>query len=74
MAPEIGLDARPPSGAGADRWIDLGEKLARLRGLARALDLDTLVLREPAALTWLLGARVNVPQTLDSASPAHWPG
>jgi len=67
MAPEIGLDARPPSGAGADRWIDLGEKLARLRGLARALDLDTLVLREPAALTWLLGARVNVPQTLDSA-------
>ncbi|MGO4603418.1 M24 family metallopeptidase [Terrabacter sp. 2YAF2] len=67
MAPEVGFDVRPPSGAAADRWIDLGEKLARLRGLARALDLDTLVLREPATLTWLLGARVNVPQTLDSA-------
>ncbi|HET7800088.1 MAG TPA: M24 family metallopeptidase [Humibacillus xanthopallidus] len=49
------------------RWIDLGEKLARLADLARARDLDTLVLREPAALTWLLGARVNVPQTLDTA-------
>jgi antitoxin VapB len=49
------------------RWIDLDDKLARLRTLALSHDVDTLVLREPAALTWLLGARVNVPQTLDTA-------
>ncbi len=63
----MGADVRPPTDPGEERWIDLGEKLARLRDLARARDLDTLVLREPAALTWLLGARVNVPQTLDAA-------
>lgn len=49
------------------RWSDLGEKLAVLADLAARLDLDCLVLREPANLTWLLGARVNVPQTLDAA-------
>ena len=49
------------------RWIDLGDKLARVGHLARTLDLDTVVLREPANLAWLLGARVNVPQTLDTA-------
>ena len=81
MAPEAGMVA-PPESAGptqhaehaqhtheADpaRWADLRDKLARLAEVARAHDLDTLVLREPAALTWLLGARVNVPQTLDAA-------
>lgn len=50
-----------------DRWADLPEKLSGLATVARDRDLDTLVLREPANLTWLLGARVNVPQTLDSA-------
>ena len=50
-----------------DRWSDLPEKLDRLAALARRQGLDTLVLRDPATLTWLLGARVNVPQTLDSA-------
>ncbi|MGG5261142.1 M24 family metallopeptidase [Phycicoccus avicenniae] len=49
------------------RRADLGEKLVALRDLATRLDVDTLVLREPANLTWLLGARVNVPQTLDTA-------
>ena len=49
------------------RWADLHDKLARLAELARRLHLDTVVLREPANLTWLLGARVNVPQTLDTA-------
>jgi Xaa-Pro dipeptidase len=72
MAPEAGMAARPQQAAHAHepdaaRWADLGVKLARLAELARAHDLDTLVLREPAALTWLLGGRVNVPQTLDAA-------
>ncbi|TQM55213.1 M24 family metallopeptidase [Humibacillus xanthopallidus] len=71
MAPEAGVEARheSPHAHESDpaRWADLGDKLARLTDLARAHDLDTLVLREPAALTWLLGARVNVPQTLDAA-------
>jgi antitoxin VapB len=49
------------------RRADLGEKLGALRDLAARLDVDALVLREPANLTWLLGARVNVPQTLDTA-------
>ena len=49
------------------RWADLPEKLSALATVARDRNLDTLVLREPANLTWLLGARVNVPQTLDSA-------
>jgi antitoxin VapB len=54
-------------GSEGTRWIDLGEKLARLAEVARPLHLDTVVLREPANLAWLLGARVNVPQTLDTA-------
>ncbi len=53
--------------ADPDRWADLPEKLAALVSVARSRDLDTLVLRDPANLTWLLGARVNVPQTLDTA-------
>ncbi len=51
----------------ADRWADLPEKLAALASVARGRGLDTLVLRDPANLTWLLGGRVNVPQTLDTA-------
>jgi antitoxin VapB len=54
-------------GADEGRWGDLQEKLARLAELARSHGVDTVVLREPANLTWLLGARVNVPQTLDTA-------
>ena len=50
-----------------DRWADLPEKLAALASVARDRGLDTLVLRDPANLTWLLGGRVNVPQTLDTA-------
>jgi len=51
----------------ADRWTDLGEKLDRLATASRRFGVDRLVLREPATLTWLLGARVHVPQTLDAA-------
>ena len=50
-----------------ERWVDLPEKLARLKELARARGVATLVLRDPASLAWLLGARVHVPQTLDTA-------
>ncbi|MBM6404870.1 M24 family metallopeptidase [Phycicoccus sp. CSK15P-2] len=42
-------------------------RLAALDDLARHAGVRRLVLREPAALTWLLGARVHVPQTLDAA-------
>jgi len=50
-----------------DQWSDQPEKLAALAGLGRRHGVSTIVLRDPAALTWLLGARVNVPQTLDTA-------
>jgi Xaa-Pro dipeptidase len=50
-----------------DRWTDFGGKLARFAALGAEFGLESLVLREPASLTWLLGARVHVPQTLDSA-------
>ena len=53
--------------ADPDRWADLPEKLAALVAVARSRGLDALVLRDPANLTWLLGGRVNVPQTLDTA-------
>ena len=46
---------------------DLPEKLLRLRSLARQHAVSTLVVREPATMAWLLGARVHVPQTLDTA-------
>lgn len=46
---------------------DLAEKLARLAGVATRHGGTQLVLREPATLTWLLDARVHVPQTLDTA-------
>jgi len=50
-----------------DRWGDLTEKLAALTSVAGDRGIDTLVLRDPANLTWLLGGRVHVPQTLDTA-------
>jgi len=50
-----------------DRWGDLGAKVDALAEIGRQHAVTTLVLREPATLTWLLGCRVNVPQTLDSA-------
>lgn len=50
-----------------DQWVDLPTKLAALTEVGVRHGLTTLVLRDPASLTWLLGARVNVPQTLDSA-------
>lgn len=49
------------------RWIDLPDKLARLSEAACKAGVGTVVLRDPANLTWLLGGRVNVPQTLDTA-------
>lgn len=64
MAVERALDTRTvPAGAAPD----LPEKLARLAVVARSRELSTLVLRDPATLGWLLGARVHVPQTLDTA-------
>jgi antitoxin VapB len=53
--------------ADPDRWSDLPEKLTALAESARERGADTVILRDPANLTWLLGCRVNVPQTLDSA-------
>jgi Xaa-Pro dipeptidase len=50
-----------------DRRADLAAKLDRLARLGAEFGVDSLVLREPASLTWLLEARVHVPQTLDSA-------
>lgn len=50
-----------------DRWSDFTDKLGRLAALGADHGLESLVLRTPASLTWLLGARVHVPQTLDSA-------
>ncbi len=52
-----------PAGVGPD----LPEKLDRLRTLAAGAEASTVVLREPASLSWLLGARSNVPQTLDTS-------
>jgi antitoxin VapB len=52
-----------PRGVGPD----LPEKLDRLTAVARGLDASTVVLREQASLSWLLGARSNVPQTLDAS-------
>lgn len=50
-----------------EQWVDLPDKLARLAELARTRGVTTMVLRDPASLSWLLGARVHVPQTLDTA-------
>lgn len=51
----------------ADGRTELGDRLARLADVARQVGVDALVLRDPVNLTWLLGCRVNVPQTLDTA-------
>ncbi|MEO6997064.1 MAG: M24 family metallopeptidase [Terracoccus sp.] len=50
-----------------ERWVDLPAQLERLAEVGYRHDVRTIVLRDPASLTWLLGGRVNVPQTLDSA-------
>jgi antitoxin VapB len=50
-----------------ERWRDFADKLGQLAVVGAELGLESLVLRNPASLTWLLGARVHVPQTLDSA-------
>lgn len=54
-------------GSDPDHWTDLHEKLMALSAAATGRGLETVVLCEPANLTWLLGCRVNVPQTLDTA-------
>ncbi|MCT2590705.1 M24 family metallopeptidase [Streptomyces sp. N2-109] len=46
---------------------DFPEKRDRLCALGTRHGLDTLILRAPATLAWLLGARTHVPQTLDTA-------
>ncbi|WP_219414240.1 M24 family metallopeptidase [Pseudonocardia nigra] len=46
---------------------DLTEQLDRLTALGRELGVSTVVLREQASLSWLLGCRSHVPQTLDAA-------
>ncbi len=43
------------------------EQLQVLRQVAADAGVHTLLLREPATLGWLTGARCHVPQTLDSA-------
>ncbi|HVD63001.1 MAG TPA: M24 family metallopeptidase [Lapillicoccus sp.] len=50
-----------------ERWADLPEKITALADVGSDHGLGTVVLRDPANLTWLLGSRVNVPQTLDTA-------
>lgn len=52
-----------PMGVGPD----LPEKVERLTALAGAAGVSVLVLREQASLSWLLGGRSNVPQTLDAS-------
>lgn len=46
---------------------DRSDQLARLAAVADRHGLDTLVLREPATISWLTGARSHVPQTLDTS-------
>lgn len=46
---------------------ELAELLQPLAELAREHGLHEIVLRDPASLSWLFGARWNVPHTLDSA-------
>lgn len=42
-------------------------QLATLRTIAEAREIDTMLIREPANIAWLLGCRYHVPNTLDSA-------
>lgn len=60
----MAMAGSPVRSSGMD---DLAEKLARLAAMASSLDSSTVVLREQASLSWLLGARSHVPQTLDAA-------
>lgn len=41
--------------------------LQTLAALAERRDIDTLLIREPATIAWLLGCRYHVPNTLDTA-------
>lgn len=52
---------------GGPRWTDLPTQAAALLTAVEDRGVHTLVLRDPATLGWLLGGRVNVPQTLDTA-------
>lgn len=45
----------------------LATRLSVLREIARDAGVDTLLVREPATIGWLTGARWHVPQTLESA-------
>lgn len=70
VAVDGGVDGVAASHVGDDlsqRRDDLRERLRALAGVAAAAGVDTLVLREPATLAWLLEARVHVPLTLDTA-------
>jgi Xaa-Pro dipeptidase len=58
---------RPTGGASNRQWSGLPAKLADLADIAQDAGLHTLVLRAPATLSWLTGARWNVPNTLDSS-------
>ncbi len=51
----------------AERWADLAGQLRALASMAGAAGVERIVIRQPATLAWLLGARVHVPQTLDTA-------
>ena len=48
-------------------WSEFATKLARLAAVAVSAGCDRLVLRRQANLSYLIGGRSHVPQTLDSA-------
>ena len=78
MVPEVRPDVRPQSRQHTHevdprRWADLGQKLTRLAEVARGRDLDTLVLREPAALTWLWMQPPHQTGKPTHARPPHTP-
>lgn len=43
------------------------DQLQTLAGIAERRGLDTVLIREPATIAWLLGCRFHVPNTLDAA-------
>lgn len=47
-------------------WGDLDRKTELLRQAAVGADCDTLILTKQSSISWLLGARSHVPNTLDS--------
>jgi len=67
MVPDLPAFVDAPPHVPAGRPPDLVEKLARLAAVATSSGVSTLVLRDPATLTWLFDARVHVPQTLDTS-------